>query len=80
MNIISKTSNIELLMKKRQLLKLEEAQPRMAIECKQGVIWVTSSGDYRDHMLSAGQCYVPVKKSQVVIEALHDARVDIAER
>ena len=80
MNIISKTSNIELLMKRRQLLKLEEAQPRMAIECKQGVIWVTSSGDYRDHMLSAGQCYVPVKKSQVIIEALYDARVDIAER
>jgi hypothetical protein len=52
----------------------------MAIECKQGVIWVTSSGDYRDHMLSAGQCYEPVKKSQVVIEALHDARVDLAER
>ena len=80
MNIISKTSNIELLMKRRQLLKLEEAQPRMAIECKQGVIWVTSSGDYRDHMLAAGQCYTPVNNSQVVIEALHDARVDIAER
>jgi hypothetical protein len=80
MNIISKTSNIELLMKRRQLLKLEEAQPRMAIECKQGVIWVTSSGDYRDHMLSAGQCYIPVNNSQVVIEALHDALVDIEER
>ena len=80
MNINTKTSNIELIMKQRQLLKLEEAQPRMAIECKQGVIWVTSSGDYRDHMLSAGQCYKPVKNSQVIIEALHDARVDIAER
>ena len=80
MNIISKTSNIELLIKRRQLLKLEESQPHMAIECKQGVIWVTSSGDYRDHMLAAGQCYTPVNNSQVVIEALHDARVDIAER
>jgi len=67
-------------MKQRQLLKLEEAQPHIAIECKQGVIWVTSSGDYRDHMLAAGQCYTPVNNSQVVIEALHDARVDIAER
>jgi len=80
MNINTKTSNIELLMKQRQLLKLEEAQPHIAIECKQGVIWVTSSGDYRDHMLAAGQCYTPVNNSQVVIEALHDARVDIAER
>ena len=80
MNIVTKTSNIELLMKQRQLLKLDEAQPQMAIECKQGVIWVTSSGDYRDHMLLAGQYYMPVKNSQVVIEALNDARVDIAER
>ena len=80
MNINTKTSNIELLMKQRQLLKLEEAQPHIAIECKQGVIWVTSSGDYRDHMLAAGQSYIPVKNSQVVIEALHDALVDIEER
>jgi hypothetical protein len=39
---------------------------------------VTSSGDYRDHMLVAGQRYMPAAKSQVVIEALDDARVDIA--
>ena len=80
MNIISKPSKIELLMKQRQLLKLDEAQPRMAIECQQGVLWVTSSGDYRDHMLFPGQRYTPVKDSRVVIEALDDARVDIAER
>lgn len=78
MNIISQTSKIELLLKQRQLLKVDEAQPRMAIECKQGVLWVTSSGDYRDHMLVAGERYTPVARSQVVIEALDDARVDIA--
>ena len=80
MNIISKPSKIELLLKQRQLLKLDEPQPRMAIECKQGVLWVTSTGDYRDHMLIPGQRYTPAKNSQVVIEALDDARVDIAER
>ena len=80
MNLISETKKIELLLKERQLLKVSEAQPRMAIECKQGVLWVTSSGDYRDHMLFPGQVYTPVKNSQVVIEALDDARLDIAER
>jgi hypothetical protein len=80
MNIISKPGKIELLMKQRQLLKLDEAQPRMAIECQQGVLWVTSSGDYRDHMLIPGQRYTPVENSRVVIEALDDARLDIAER
>ena len=80
MNLTSKTSKIELLLKQRELLKVDEAQPRMAIECKKGVIWVTSSGDFRDHMLFAGQQYKPVEKSQVVIEALDDARLDIAEK
>jgi hypothetical protein len=80
MNLISETKKIELLLKERQLLKVSEAQPKMAIECKQGVLWVTSTGDYRDHMLFPGQVYTPVENSQVVIEALDDARVDIAER
>jgi hypothetical protein len=80
MNLISQTSKIKLLLKKHQLLSFNEAQPRMAIECKQGIIWVTSSGDYRDHTLFAGQRYMPGEKGQVVIEAMDDACVDLAER
>ncbi len=79
MNLISQTRKIELLLKKRQLLSLDEAQPQMAIECKQGVLWVTGSGDYRDHMLSVGQKYKPAGKSKVIIEALNDARLNIEE-
>jgi hypothetical protein len=79
MTFISQTRQIELLLKRKQLLSLQEAQPGMAIECKQGVIWVTATGDYSDHMLTAGQRYQPRSAGSVVIEALDDACLNIAE-
>ena len=79
MNIRSQTHKIELLLKKRQLLTLNEAQPRMAIECKEGVIWVTRAGDPQDYTLRAGRHYMPKGKGSLIIEALDDARVDIEE-
>ncbi len=76
---ISHTQQIELLLRKRQLLSLKEAQPGMAIECQQGVIWVTSSGEAGDHMLRAGERYQPVHAGNVIIQAIDDARLNIAE-
>jgi hypothetical protein len=52
----------------------------MAIECKNGVIWVTCSGEHQDYILRAGRFYVPKTKGTVVIEAVDDACVDIEER
>ena len=80
MNISSQTRKIELLLKKHQLLSLNEAQPKMAIECKDGVIWVTHSGEGQDYMLRAGRRYEPKTAGSVVIEALDDACVDIVEQ
>src|SRR5512142_1163585 len=37
MNIRPQTHKLELLLKKHQLLTLNEVQPKMAIECKEGV-------------------------------------------
>jgi len=79
MNIRPQTHKLELLLKKHQLLTLNETQPPMAIECKEGVIWVTHSGDRQDYMLRAGRHYIPKGKGTLVIEAIADARVDIEE-
>jgi Protein of unknown function (DUF2917) len=80
MNLTSRTRKIELLLKKHQLLSLDETQPKIAIECKNGVIWVTHSGEGQDYMLRAGRRYEPKTQGSVVIEALDDACVDIEER
>ena len=80
MNIRPQAHRLELLLKKHQLVTLSEAQSKMAIECKQGVIWVTRTGEYQDYMLRPGRHYIPKAKGQLVIEAIDDARVDIEER
>lgn len=79
MNIRSQTHKVEVLLKKHQLLTLNEVQPRMAIECKQGVIWVTHTGERQDYMLRAGKHYMPKGQGTLVIEAVDDACVDIEE-
>ncbi len=78
MNLTSKTPRIELLLHPHQVLNLDN-QHRMAIECKNGVIWVTSTGEYQDYMLCAGKRYMPRTKGTVVIEALDESRVEIEE-
>jgi hypothetical protein len=51
----------------------------MAIECKNGVIWVTCPGEYQDHILYAGKRYIPKTKGLIVIQAIGEARLDIEE-
>jgi hypothetical protein len=80
MKLISPTSRIELILKPRELFTLGHVRHRMAIECKQGVLWVTSSSDPGDHVLFAGQRFTPVNNRSIVIEAIDDACVDIEEQ
>jgi len=80
MNLNSKTPKLELLLHTHQLLTLDNAQHNMAIECKEGLIWVTAAGELRDRMLYSGQRYVPTSNGRVVIEAIDEACVDIEEQ
>jgi hypothetical protein len=79
MNLSSRTPRIELLLHQRQVLNLDNKGHRMAIECKNGVIWVTSAGEHQDYILRAGKSYIPKTKGSIVIEAIDEACVDIAE-
>lgn len=79
MNLMSKNPKIELLLHPREVLNLDNRQQQMAIECKNGVIWVTCAGEQQDYVLRAGRRYVPKTKGIVVIEAIDEARVDIEE-
>lgn len=78
MNLMSRTPRIELLLQPREVLNLDNQQ-HMAIECKNGVIWVTCAGEAGDHILQAGRRYEPKAKGNVVIQAIGEARVDIEE-
>ncbi len=51
----------------------------MAIECKNGVIWVTRTGGHKDHILNAGERYIPNAKGSIVIQAIGESQVNIIE-
>lgn len=80
MNLTSKTPKVELVMHPHQVLNLDNTRHHMAIECRNGVIWVTCAGENQDYMLRAGRRYVPKSKGAVVIEALNESCVDIEEQ
>ncbi len=80
MNLTSQTPKIELILRPHEVLNLNNTQHHMAIECKNGVIWVTCDGEYQDYMLRAGKRYVPKGKGNVVIEAIGEACVNIEEK
>ena len=78
MNLTSATPKIELILRPREVLSLEN-QHRMAIECKDGVIWVTRAGGHKDHILRAGERYIPDARGSIVIEAMGASCVNIVE-
>ena len=80
MNLTSKTPRIEVVLHPHQVLNLDNTRHPMAIECRDGVIWVTCAGESQDYMLRAGKRYVPKSKGEVVIEAIDEACVDIEEQ
>ena len=79
MNLTSGTPKIELNLRPREVLSLDNSQHSMAIECKDGVIWVTRENGHGDHILSAGSRYVPSAKGSIVIEAIGESCVNIVE-
>ncbi len=79
MNLTSRTPKIELFLRPREVLSLDNQQHPMAIECKNGVIWVTRAGGHKDHILNAGERYIPTARGSIVIESIGEARVNIVE-
>jgi hypothetical protein len=79
MILSSKTPKIELFLRPREVLSLDNRQHPMAIECKNGVIWVTRTGGHKDHILNAGERYIPTSKGSIVIQAIGESQVNIIE-
>jgi spermidine synthase len=80
MNITTPNNKVRLVLKKHQLFALRGAKPHVAINCQDGVLWVTNSNDNRDHILIARDRFSPRRKGTVLIQAMRDSYVDIEER
>jgi hypothetical protein len=65
-------------------VQISHVQPGTSIQCSQGILWITCSGDWRqescpDIVLSSGEQYLPAKNGRVVIEAMCDATLRLSQ-
>ena len=66
-----------LKLQQRGFYRAAEVTSGTTLVCEQGILWLTQSNDYKDYMLKSGDKLVVNKKSNVLIEALSDARLSI---
>ena len=66
-----------LKLRQRGFFRAADVTPGTTLVCEQGILWLTQSNDYKDYMLKPGDKLVVSKKSNVLIEALSDARMSV---
>lgn len=79
MNSTIQGHHIELHLQPHDLIHMGTSGHNVAIECQQGVLWVTCSGDIHDHMLTPGDRYIPEERGKVIIEAMLEAQVRLID-
>lgn len=55
-----------------------DAKPQTRVTCLGGLIWITQTGDGTDHVLAENESFTIALRGRVVIQALSNARVEIA--
>jgi hypothetical protein len=70
-------SNTSLQLQRRDFFRAQKINPGTTVICEKGILWLTQSDDLKDYMLKPGDSLVVSKKSNVLIEALSEARVSI---
>ena len=76
---IEHCKHIDLNLHRREVLNLTHPHPGVCIECEQGIVWVTSTGDIHDYTLAAGESYIARDSSALVIEAMRDAVINLKD-
>jgi hypothetical protein len=76
---IKHRKQIDLNLRLHEILNLSHLHSGMAIECEQGALWVTSTGDIHDYTLVAGERYVAQTSTPLVIEAVQDAVINLKD-
>jgi hypothetical protein len=67
----------ELELHDKDVCRINHYVPRTQIICKKGILWLTQTGDGKDHILSAGERFSSGHRGLVLLGALPEARVSI---
>lgn len=76
---IEHCKQIDLHIHQHEVLNLPHPHNGVAIECEQGVVWITSAGDINDYTLTAGESYIVHDSNSLVIEAVQDSVVNLKD-
>lgn len=70
-------SNTSLQLRRQDVLSALKTQPGTTVVCETGILWLTQSEDLKDYMLQPGEKMVINKRTDVLIEALSEAKLSI---
>lgn len=68
---------MNLLLPQQEIFRIDGDARGLTIRCTQGSLWVTQPGDYRDHILNAGDTFTVGQKGMIAIAALQDASLEM---
>ena len=69
-NIQPKT---KIRIQRRDYQRMNSVKPGSTLICDTGVLWVTQTGDWQDHVLLPGEKMHFTKRGKVLVEAMRDA-------
>ena len=72
-----KIDDTTLQLHRRGFYHAQSINPGATVICEQGILWLTQSDDFKDYMLKPGDRLVMSKKTNILVEALSDARISI---
>ena len=78
MNLTLKQSNnTSLKLHREDVLSAVKTKPGTTVICEKGILWLTQSEDLKDYMLKPGEKMVINKRTNVLIQALSEAKLSI---
>ena len=74
------TQAVRLELPGKSTMSLQGTKQGVTVQCFQGTIWLTQSGDARDNILSPGEAFTLQGRGLAVLQAMQDAVVSISEK
>jgi Protein of unknown function (DUF2917) len=70
---------MEILLQRGEILVFQGERRGCTVQCGDGRLWVTQEGDFRDHLLQRGKLFESALPGRIVVTALSDSRLTVAE-
>ncbi len=70
----------EYRLRRDEWIRLDGDSAGRAVSCREGILWLTQTGNPGDHLLRAGESYAGDGPGRFVIGALSDSVFTVAEK